>query len=222
MRAPVGHPAAELLLGHVSGHAARHLRVVLEAHLELCEACREEVRRLAEPGGELLRRAAPTDPPPALWGRLTARLEAPAPPVPASLPLPRAAWAELGEEPAPGVARALGAGELRWRRALLGGGRIALVDRDSASGSSLYLGEMGGGQRFPRHLHLGTEHVILLAGGYDDEVGSYQLGDFASYAPGTEHAPETLDGEACWILFQLEGGVRFRGWRGLVQRLLGR
>ena len=32
-------------------------------------------------------------------------------------------------------------------------------------------------------------------------------------------APHTLDGDSCWILFRLGGPVRFRGWRGALQRL---
>jgi putative transcriptional regulator len=79
---------------------------------------------------------------------------------------------------------------------------------------------MPGGRRFPRHLHLGSEQATVLAGGYEDERGSFEAGDYVEYERGSEHGPDTLDGDPCWILFRLEGKVRFRGWRGLIQRLV--
>jgi putative transcriptional regulator len=78
---------------------------------------------------------------------------------------------------------------------------------------------MPGGKVFPRHEHRGFEHAVVLAGGYEDERGSFVAGDYAIYEPGSEHGPHTLDGDDCWILFRLGGPVRFHGWRGAIQRI---
>jgi putative transcriptional regulator len=211
------HPPTETLVAHASGHLDPALRVVIEAHLDLCSTCRAELAASAAPGGWLLARGvAPTgasaessaDP---LWERLEARLgEAWAPaPVPASVPLPAAARLEL--EP--------GARRLRWWSPMLRGARIAILQEDPATGTSLALAHMPGGRVFPRHRHTGFEHAVVLAGGYEDEKGSFTAGDFAIYEPGSEHGPHTLDGDDCWILFRLGGPVRFEGWRGTLQRL---
>lgn len=205
------HPPSETLLAHASGHLDRALRVVLEAHLDHCAACRAEVAAVSAPGGWALG-ALPRQPAPdALWTKLAARLDsAPAAdPIPASVPLPLAARREL----VPG-------GRVRWWRPLLRGARLAVLDRDDERGVALAVAHMPGGRVFPRHRHLGFEHAVVLAGGYEDERGAFVAGDFAIYEPGSEHGPHTLDGDDCWILFRLEGRVRFRGWRGALQRLI--
>ncbi|HLF56242.1 MAG TPA: cupin domain-containing protein [Thermoanaerobaculia bacterium] len=205
------HPSEETLLDHAGGQLDLALRAVVQAHLELCAACRGRAAELAQPGGWLLERVAATEPPAALWQRLQARLpEASAPDALApEVPLPLAVRREL-----PGGVR------LSWWRLGLGGGRMARVATDPATGADLVIGEMPGGLVFPRHEHLGFEHAVVLAGGYADERGEFVAGDFAVYEPGSEHGPQTLDGEACWILFRLGGPVRFRGWRGALQRLV--
>jgi putative transcriptional regulator len=217
----VRHVPNETLLEHAGGQLDLALRVLVEAHLELCPACLAEHAALAAPGGRLLAETAPAPPDGKLWDRIEAELPAAAggaPPAgPASglasdIPLPAAARAELGAalEMAPPP---------RWWRLGLGGARMTELAHDAESGVRLLVGQMPPGLRFPRHLHLGFEHVVVLAGGYDDERGEFVAGDFGVYEPGSEHGPETLDGDSCWILFRLDAPVRFKGWRGLAQRL---
>jgi len=215
------HPPSESLVAHASGHLDPALRVVVEAHLDLCPACRAELASLSAPGGWLLAAASgvsarggagrpAADP---LWEKLEARLGEASEPVaiPASVPLPPSARLELP----PGGPR------LRWWSPALRGARIAILQEDRATGASLALAHMPGGRVFPRHAHTGFEHAVVLAGGYEDERGSFTAGDFAIYEPGSEHGPHTLDGDDCWILFRLGGPVRFAGWRGALQRLFG-
>ncbi|MCM2268632.1 MAG: cupin domain-containing protein [Thermoanaerobaculia bacterium] len=206
------HPDPETLLDHASGQLDLPMRVVLEAHLDQCASCRGEVAELAAPGGRWLANAAVQEAPSAaLWSRLAAQIAAPAPPDPlaAEIPLPLAARRELPAGTRP-----------RWWRLFLGGARMALLSTDPATGAHLAIGRMPGGLVFPRHEHVGFEHAVVLAGGYDDERGEFVAGDYAVYEPGSEHGPHTLDGDACWILFRLGGTVRFRGWRGALQRLV--
>lgn len=208
------HPPSETLVAHASGHLDPALRVVVEAHLDLCPTCRAELAAMSAPGGWMLAASAGAERvPDPLWEQLAARLgEASAPAaVPASVPLPIAARLEL---PAGGA-------RLRWWSPMLRGARIAILQEDSATGSSLAIAHMPGGRAFPRHAHTGFEHAVVLAGGYEDERGSFTAGDFAIYEPGSQHGPHTLDGEDCWILFRLGGPVRFAGWRGAAQRLFG-
>ena len=205
------HVPNETLLEHASGRLDLALRVLVEAHLELCPVCLAEHAALAAPGGRLLAETAPSPPAERLWERIEAGLPATTgDAVPVEVPLPPAARAELGP-----------AAPLRWWRLGLGGARMAELAHDAESDVRLLVGQMPPGLRFPRHLHLGFEQVVVLAGGYDDERGEFVAGDYGVYEPGSEHGPETLDGDSCWILFRLDAPVRFRGWRGLAQRLLG-
>jgi putative transcriptional regulator len=207
------HVPIETLAEHASGQLDLALRVLIEAHLDLCAECRAEQAALVAPGGRLLVESAPTPPPAKLWARLEAELDAGAgrtpDALPESIPLPLAARRELPE-----------IGPLRWWKLFLGGARMTELAVDPVSGAKLMIGQMPPGLRFPRHLHEGFEHVVVLSGGYDDERGQFVAGDYAVYEPGSEHGPDTLDGDSCWILFRLDGAVRFRGWRGLLQRLV--
>jgi putative transcriptional regulator len=205
------HPDSDTLLDHATGQLDLPMRVLLEAHLDQCESCRGEVAELAAPGGRWMEHAAAEAPPAALWRRLEAALATP-PPRPRiadEIPLPLAARHELPAGVKP-----------RWWRLFLGGAKMARLATDPTTGAQLALGRMPGGLVFPRHEHVGFEHAVVLSGGYDDERGEFTAGDYAVYEPGSEHGPHTLDGDACWILFRLGGPVRFRGWRGALQRLV--
>ena len=215
------HLPNETLLEHASGQHDFAARVLVEAHLDLCPACRGEHDELALPGGRLLAETAPAAPPDELWAKIEAGLRQPGvPPLPAELPL--AARTELAAELASRPVSGLASGTaLNWWRLGLGGARMAQLAHDASTGVRLLIGHMPPGLRFPRHVHLGLEQVVVLSGGYDDERGEFVAGDYGVYEPGSEHGPETLDGDDCWILFRLDGPVRFRGWRGLLQRLTG-
>ncbi len=205
------HPSSDTLLEHATGQLDLALRAIVETHLDHCADCRTEVAACAAPGGAwLAARGGEVAPPPALWERLRAQLpERPAAPVD-GLPLPAAARGEL-----PAL------GKVRWWRALLGGAKMAVLHDDAERGVKLMIGRMPPGRVFPRHEHLGFEQMVVLSGGYDDERGEFLAGDFEVYEPGTAHGPQTLDGDDCWILFRIDGPVRFRGWRGWIQRLAG-
>lgn len=211
------HLPIETLAEHASGQLDLAMRVLVEAHLDLCADCRGEHASLVAPGGRLIAGAVAPPPPAGLWTQLEGKLETELAArggrtndaLPASIPLPLAARRELPE-----------LGRLRWWSWFLGGARMCQLALDPGSGARLCLGQMPAGLRFPRHLHEGFEQVVVLAGGYDDERGEFVAGDYGVYEPGSEHGPETLDGDSCWILFRIDGPVRFRGWRGALQRLV--
>jgi predicted ChrR family anti-sigma factor len=208
------HPDPETLLDHAGGQLDLPMRVAPRgAPRSLRRAVAARWRRAGGAGRPVLAGAgARRNAASALWSRLEAQIGTAqtvrTEPLPAEMPLPLAARRELPAGVRP-----------RWWRLLLGGARMALVANDPATGTRLAIGRMPGGLVFPRHEHLGFEHAVVLSGGYDDERGEFLAGDFAVYEPGSEHGPHTLDGDPCWILFRLDGPVRFRGWRGALQRL---
>ena len=95
-----------------------------------------------------------------------------------------------------------------------------MLSADRDTGAILMVGHMGPGRGFPRHWHPGREDVLILAGGYADDRGTWEAGAFGTYEPGSEHQPVTEPDEECWVLLRLERPVRFRGWRGWLQRLV--
>jgi putative transcriptional regulator len=186
--------------------------VLLEAHLAGCPDCRAAVAEMSAPGGALLRGLPGAPLPAGLWGRLRERIaEAPpkdATPALAGLPLPAAALAEL-----PPIHR------LNWHWGFVRGARFIAL-RDPATHSHLLIGYSPPQRTFPRHFHVGPEDVVVLTGGYEDDEGHYEAGQYATYEPGTVHQPVVVPGETCWTLTRLETPNRLLGWQGWAQRLL--
>lgn len=207
------HPSEETLLTVASGYADQPLRLLVEGHLDRCGSCRSTVAELSMGGGAMLSALRNEEAPDRIWQALQERvtLATPSSSPPASvydrLPLPESVRQELPGRP------------IRWRSAFVKGLRFAVLMRDSFSGSFLLLGHMPPRKVFPRHVHVGTEDVLVLAGGYEDERGSYEAGCFTSYEPGSEHGPLTEPDEECWTLVRLEKPNRFLGWRGVLQSL---
>jgi putative transcriptional regulator len=211
----MSHPSQDLLLSFASGGADLPHRVMLEAHLAGCAACCAAVSEAAALGATLLRGVPEEAPPAALWESLRAKLDepgicgpAPAPHL-AGLPLPPAALAEL-----PAVR------PLRWRWGLAPGARYAVLARDLGTRSVLLVGHIPPRRSFPRHLHVGPEDVAVLTGGYEDEMGHYEAGQYTAYEPGTVHEPLIEPGATCWTLTRLEKPNQLFGWQGWLQRLL--
>jgi putative transcriptional regulator len=208
------HPAEDVLIAVVAGEADLPHRLLVEGHLETCAPCRRAAAELSAPGGALLSSLRAERLPGRLWERLrTAVADLPPgnadDPLFAGLPLPSGVRRELPRLPA-----------IPWRRLPVRGARLAVLLRDPFTGSALILGHMPARRAFPRHVHVGPEDVLVLAGGYADQFGTFEAGAYGSYAPGTEHRPFTEPDEECWTLLRLEKPNRFRGWRGWMQSLL--
>lgn len=207
------HPPEEVLLAFASGQADLPRRVMVEGHLDTCAVCRRTVGELNSSGGALVAGLREEAPPAWIWERLRVRIESTpqgAPPNPhlRGLPLPQGAVRELPD-----------LGALRWRWALARGARYALLARDRFAGSVLLLACMPPGRFYPQHIHEGPEDVLVLVGGYEDQRGHYEAGEYACYEPGSGHRPLTAPDEECWVLTRLEAPNRFLGWRGWLQRL---
>lgn len=211
------HPSEETLLTVASGYADQPLRLLVDGHLDRCSTCRSTVAELSLGGGALLASLADESVPDRLWRSLQDRLGPAASPGAApspvatpydDLPLPESVRQELPGRP------------VRWRGVFGKGSRFAVLARDTFTKSYLILAHMPPSRVVPRHRHVGTEDVLVLAGGYEDERGSYEAGCFTSYEPGSEHSPLTEPDEGCWTLVRLEKPNRFFGWRGVLQSLL--
>lgn len=63
--------------------------------------------------------------------------------------------------------------------------------RDSADGSAVLI-RMAPGRGYPGHRHLGPEDVLILTGGYRDELGVHAAGTYLRYSAGSEHNPVAL------------------------------
>lgn len=221
------HPDPERLALHASGQLRPVERVMLEAHLAFCAPCTERLRELLDPGAMWLAGLERSPVPASVWTRLADRLDPSLSPAAAldrsagrslrstsasdSPPpaVPATAWEELDPKPA-----------LRWRTVPTSRARVTLLASDPVLDADLVLVGSEGGDKFPEHVHIGYEDIVILTGSYRDPYGHFEAGAYYRYAPGSEHGPLIDRAEYCWTLGLIERGLRFRGLLGALQWLL--
>ncbi len=126
---------------------------------------------------------------------------------------------ELLALPEPLRTRAIeAAGRSGWK--MLGPGirRLAL---DTGGDLETELYRISPGAMVPRHTHAGSEYTLVVSGGFTDETGSFGPGDLVVNGPDDTHRPVGDEGEPCFALTVRDGGLRFTGMMGVIQRMLG-
>lgn len=106
----------------------------------------------------------------------------------------------------------------KWQGLTQGIRRLKL---DTGSEAEVELYRIEPGCTVPKHSHSGSEFTLVVAGGFSDESGSFGPGDISLKGPDDTHQPTgDMDG-VCFALAVREGGLRFTGLLGVVQRLVG-
>lgn len=129
------------------------------------------------------------------------------------------ALSEILDLPEPLRSSALEAcGQSGWR-ALSSGVKRLNLDTGSESTAELYRIEPG--QMVPRHSHSGEEYTLVVTGGFSDETGHHVAGDLCVKDAADTHQPIGDDDGVCYALAIRNGGLKFTGALGLIQRLIG-
>jgi putative transcriptional regulator len=209
----VHHPDIATLIGFSSGALGEALSLVVACHLDVCGACRGEVRRMNRIGGAIMEAA--TVEPLSAGTRIEAltaghmdTVEQAATAV-AGLPLP--------------LARILGRplADVAWKMLVPGVKHYPLPLSARAAGY-LTLLKVSPGRSVPDHGHGGTELTLVLEGSYRDEHGIYRVGDLEDMDGDAEHRPVVEGEEPCICLIASESKAMFKGWAGrLIQPLTG-
>ncbi|GLT17202.1 transcriptional regulator [Vibrio zhanjiangensis] len=107
----------------------------------------------------------------------------------------------------------------RWRNY---GGKVfsAPIDIcDSVRVNLLYISE---GVSIPQHTHKGMESTLILHGGFSDETGHYEAGDYLVKDGSDKHSPYTKDGEDCLCLTVLTEPMMFTQGVARIFNLFGK
>lgn len=112
----------------------------------------------------------------------------------------------------------MAAGEKGWSYTGPGLRRLRLNVSDTVEAE---LHRIEPGAAVPRHTHEATEFTLVIQGGFSDETGSFGPGDIAVKGPEDTHTPVGDEDGVCIVLAVRDGGLRFKGLLGVVQRFLG-
>jgi len=106
----------------------------------------------------------------------------------------------------------------KWQGLTQGIRRLKL---DAGSQAEVELYRIEPGCTVPEHSHAGSEFTLVVSGGFSDESGSYGPGDISLKGENDTHEPTgDMDG-VCYALAVRDGGLKFTGMMGLIQRLVG-
>ncbi len=118
----------------------------------------------------------------------------------------------------PGFTVSLDLEALPWRPTRFHGVRwLRLAE---VGGDQAVLIQMDPGSSYPPHRHRGIEEVLVLQGGYRDELGLHQAGAYLRYdaesvhtpvAVGDSEAPVGPENPACLLFASARGGVENLG-----------
>ena len=210
------HADDSTLLSYAAGALPESFSLVLAAHLEQCERCRQRLLEAEDVGGTLL-------------GAIES--------IPLSVDSMDKVWAaiESGEpepEPAPrprveGLPSALarylpgGLNSIRWRTVAPGIRQYILKDVESGNGTARLL-SIEPGTTIPHHTHGGSELTLILKGSFADEMGRFTPGDLADLDDSVHHQPVADTAESCICLIATDERLRFTGVLSrLLQPLVG-
>jgi putative transcriptional regulator len=199
------HPDSEWLEQFAAGSLGVGQALCVSVHLAQCPACRRDVDAMQTLGGALMTSLGTADVPASLLDDVLAAIDR-QPVQPPSAP----AQAAASDVPAP--LRKLipdGFDGLTWSR-LLPSMQLAVLDvGDPRCQVSLQRVRAGG--RIARHDHRGTELTLVLRGGFSDDRGVYEPGDFLVREQRQRHQPIVHQNEECICLAVLDAPVRFTG-----------
>lgn len=115
---------------------------------------------------------------------------------------------QLDEERVRAVLASSGPGAT-WEPYIPGVGLLHFEPGPALAGIDAGIVRFAAGMKYPRHAHLGDEHMLILAGGLvDDETGARSLaGDYLLMPPGSSHGFTILPDEDCVAAVLLHGGL---------------
>jgi len=98
-----------------------------------------------------------------------------------------------------------------WQSTRYPGIAVHFYQSDKRTKRVLALIRMDPGCGYPAHQHRDAEEVLVVRGGYEDQLGTYEQGQVVRYEAGTEHGPRATGvpgGEPCVLLALAYEGIK--------------
>jgi len=211
------HLDAATLVSFGAGTLNSALSTLVEAHLEMCPACRAEARKAAEIGGALMGESDDVEVSAAAKAAVMEQIGSA---TVHRLPVSRPAAGEMPRA----LQRILNASrldDLTWVKA---GPGVHMHKLPMPKGESGFFGllKVQPKAKLPDHGHGGTELTLVLRGGYHDELGEFRRGDIADLDESVSHTPTAMDEEVCICVVANDAPSRFKSLAArFVQRFIG-
>ncbi len=195
------HPSDDILVEFSAGSLPSHLALCVSVHLQYCSTCRATVSRMQTLGGELLRGMDGVELSDGLFDAILDRVE-----------LSESVQRTQVVKPIDLLRKWLpdGLQGLNWRKQWFKLSEYVLEVPDKGNWR-FSLQRISAGGIAPFHGHRGNEVTVVLKGGFSDESGAYDEGDFIIKAPGDRHKPQAFQNEDCICLTYLEAPVSLAG-----------
>lgn len=201
------HPDTRLLNEYASGTLPLAQSVCVSLHLNYCEQCRRSHQSLQQLGSALFEDLSPQQVDDSLLRSVMARLDDEPEPL-------QYQKTSANEDDCPPLIQRLMHGDyedLEWKniskKVHISRLRTGDVDNEFA----LY--RIDAGASIPRHTHQGTELTLVLEGGFSDEEGHYEVGDFIMRDAAQQHSPTATRDRDCICIGVLDAPIKFTDWK---------
>ena len=216
------HPTFEQLSSFASGSAPLSISLGLSGHLEYCQTCASQVKRLQTLGAVMMEQIKVPVTSDDVMERLMSNTIDRIAQTESAVASPSSEAAVVIDDAEinthsgyrlPKVLRQFikqDYNELKWTT-LSPSFKIATLLKDT-DGTQIALSRVKPGGAMPHHKHMGDEMTLVLEGSFSDESGLFEAGDFIMRDSSHKHHPVvTMDGE-CICLMVLDGPVQFTGF----------
>jgi putative transcriptional regulator len=212
------HPDEATILAYAAGAVTEGFSLVLAAHMELCQRCRNRMADANAVGGELLSELQPVAMSANGLDEVWSRIEIDSQQAVAD-PLAPLCVDGIPDVLAPYLPDGLDS--VRWRSLVPGIRQYVLNGVESGRGSVRLLSIVPG-TTIPHHTHRGGELTLVIKGAYEDEFGRFKSGDLADLDSSVHHQPVADNGEPCICLIATDDRLRFSGvFSRMLQPLMG-
>lgn len=194
------HPDESLLLEYSAGNLDAAHALCLRLHLNACSRCRCQADMLDSVGAMLLQEEPGSHLSDDLFDRILTRIDTlpqEAPPRPSAMDPLHKLVGDLNALP--------------WKRQIVDVSVYDLSAFFPEQRDRVVLQRISAGGKAPVHTHRGTETTVVVQGGFTDNRGVFEEGDFVILDQHDIHKPIALHGEDCITLSILSAPVRLTG-----------
>lgn len=229
------HPDCATLMSYASGTLPEAFRVIVAAHIAMCEHCQAEIALMHDIGGALLENTQSVDLGSSAIDDVMKRFD--------ELYMTDNSYPNLEQKQQTSsiladvqshetsssrilpeaVSKVLNLKDedINWRF-MAPGMRYHKLPLSEDTSGDLRLLKITPGYSLPEHGHGGSEMTLVLQGSYKDEFGAYSAGDIQDVDSEIEHQPIITGHQECICLVAFEQQANFKGLGPkILQPLIG-